>query len=269
VRAYLKSNLSDLAHHYHALYQNEELAKEKPENFAEAQRWYRGYLASFPSEAETPGIHYRLADLLLENKDFGTAAREYEKTAYDYPEHEKAAAAGYAAIYAHREHEKVATGDAQTAVKRDAVASTLRFVEKFPKHEHAAAVLGKAVDDLYVMKEFPRAIATGQQLIDRYPDADPAIRRSAWTVVAHSSFETAAYPQAETAYTRVLEMTAEDDASRKGVIDNLAASIYKQGELARNAQDYRARGRPLSCASRRRRPARASGPPPSTTRARR
>ena len=32
-----------------------------------------------------------------------TAAREYERTAYDYPEHEKAAAAGYAAIYAHRE----------------------------------------------------------------------------------------------------------------------------------------------------------------------
>ena len=240
VRAYLKSNLSDLAHHYHALYQNEDLAKEKPENFAEAQRWYRGYLASFPSEPETPGIHYRLADLLLENKDFGTAAREYEKTAYEYPEHEKAAAAGYAAIYAHREHEKVATGDAQTAVKRDAVASTLRFVEKFPQHEHAAAVLGKAVDDLYVMKEFPQAIAVGQQLIDRYPNADPAIRRSAWTVVAHSSFETAAYPQAETAYTRVLEMTAEDDAGRKGVIDNLAASIYKQGELARGAQDYRA-----------------------------
>src|SRR4029453_10708154 len=52
VRSYLKSNLSDLAHHYHALYQNEELAKEKPENFAEAERWYRGYLDSFPHEAE-------------------------------------------------------------------------------------------------------------------------------------------------------------------------------------------------------------------------
>jgi outer membrane protein assembly factor BamD (BamD/ComL family) len=240
VRSYLKSNLGDLAHHYHALYQNEDLKPEKAANFAEAEHWYRAYLASFPAEAETPGIHYRLADLLLEHRDFGTAAREYEKTAYDYPDHEKAAAAGYAAIYAHRENEKVATGDAQTAVKRDAVASTLRFVEKFPKHEHAAAVLGAAVDDLYEMKEFPRAIATGQQLIDHYPDADPVIRRSAWTVVAHSSFETAAYPQAETAYTRVLEMTPADDKEHQGVIDNLAASIYKQGEQANAAQDYRA-----------------------------
>src|SRR5262249_21135150 len=118
VRSYLKSNLSDLAHHYHALYQNEDLKQDRAANFAEAQRWYRGYLASFPAEPETPGIHYRLADLLLENRDFGTAAREYEKTAYEYPDHEKASAAGYAAIYAYREQEKVAAGDAQAAVKR-------------------------------------------------------------------------------------------------------------------------------------------------------
>ncbi len=240
VRSYLKSNLADLAHHYHAAYQAEELAQERPANFAEAERWYRAYLTSFPAEGETPGIHYRLADLLLEHKDFGQAAREYEHTAYEYPEHEKAAAAGYAAIYAHREHEKAAAGEQQEAVQRAAVASTLRFVEKFPKHEHAAAVLSAAVDDLYEMKQFERAIATGHQLIDGYPDADAAIRRSAWTVVAHSSFETAAYPQSEQAYTRVLEMTPAEDASRQGVIDNLAAAIYKQGEQANAAQDYRA-----------------------------
>ncbi len=240
VRGFLKKNLQDLAHHYHALYQAEGLEKEKPANFAEAQRWYRGYLTSFPKEQETPALHYRLADLLLENKDFGQSAREYERTAYEYPDHEKSASAGYAAIYAHREHEKAASGDDKVAVKRNAVASTLRFVDKFPKHEHAAAVLGAAVDNLYEMKEFERAIATGTRLIESYPGSDPAIRRAAWTVVAHSSFETSAYPQAEQAYTHVLEMTAGEDKARQGVIDNLAASIYKQGEQANAAQDYRA-----------------------------
>ncbi|MGH7336479.1 MAG: tetratricopeptide repeat protein, partial [Myxococcota bacterium] len=240
VRSYLKSNLEDLARHYHAQFQSADLAAEKPANFAEAERWYRAYLSSFPTEPESPAIDYRLADLLLENKNFGLAAREYEHTAYEYPEHEKAAAAGYAAIYAHREHEKVATGEEQQVVQRAAVASTLRFVEKFPNHEHAATVLGAAVDDLYEMKEFDRAIATGQQLIDGYPQADPAIRRSAWTVVAHASLETQAYPQAEQAYTRVLEMTPAEDASRKALIDNLAAAIYKQGEQANAASDHRA-----------------------------
>ncbi len=240
VRSYLKSNLEDLGHHYHALYQAEDLAPEKPANFVEAERWYRAYLSSFPKEQESPRIHYRLADLLLENKGFGQAAREYERTAYEYPEHDKAAAAGYAAIYAHREHEKAASGEEREAVKRAAVASTLRFVGKFPKHEHAAAVLGAAATDLFEMKEFERAIATAGQLLEAYPDADTAIRRSAWTVVAHSSFETASYPQSEQAYTRVLETTPAEDASRQGVIDNLAAAIYKQGEQANSAQDYRA-----------------------------
>ncbi len=240
VLAYLKANLQDLASHYHALFQNPELAEEKPANFAEAQRWYRAYLASFPEDGEAPSVHYRLADLLLEHEDFGEAAREYESTAYDYPQHEKAAAAGYAAIYAHREHEKRVQGAEQEAVRKEAVASTLRFVDAFPAHEHAAAVLGAATDDLYDMKEYARAIATGRRLIDDYPDAEPAIRRSAWLVVAHASFDTKSFPEAEHAYARVLEMTSTEDESRQGIVDNLAAAIYEQGDQANEAGDYRA-----------------------------
>src|SRR5262249_48497975 len=41
-------------------------------------------------------------------------------------------------------------------------------------------------------------------------------------------------------YAQVLTVTPESDESRAKFVDNLAASIYKQGELARNAQDYRA-----------------------------
>jgi outer membrane protein assembly factor BamD (BamD/ComL family) len=89
------------------------------------------------------------------------------------------------------------------------------------------------------MKEFELAIATGQNLIDGYPEADLPIRRSAWAVVAHASIDTADYEQAEHAYARVLEMTPADDASRQAVVDNLAAAIYKQGEQANVAEDHR------------------------------
>src|SRR5262245_7487975 len=239
VLAYLKTNLVDLASYYHARYQNADLADEKPANFQESARWYRAYLSSFPTDEGSPGVNRRLAGLLLEQRDFGEAAREYERTAYDYPEHEGAADAGYAAIYALREGQKAAVGAEQEAVRAEAVTSTLRFVDRFPHHEHAAAVLGAAVDDLYAMKEFPQAIATGRRLIDGYPQAEPAIRRSAWTVVAHSSFELADFAQAEQAYGRVLEMTPADDASRPALADNLAAAIYKQGEQANLAGDAR------------------------------
>ncbi|MCP4037342.1 MAG: tetratricopeptide repeat protein, partial [bacterium] len=158
VVAYLKTNLEDLATHFHAVFQDKKHVGERPANFEEASHWYRAYLASFSRESEAPGIHYRLSDLLLENENFAAAAVEYESTAYGYDAHEKSAAAGYAAIFAHREHEgRADEGDERDNVRREAVASTLRFVDAFPAHEHTAVVLGAAVDDLYDMGEHQRA----------------------------------------------------------------------------------------------------------------
>src|SRR2546428_5359220 len=243
VLAYLKTNLKDLATHYHAQYQNANEANEKLMNYREASQWYGAYLESFPREADSASVNYQLADLLLENKDFGEAAKQYERTAYGYAPHPQAAAAGYAAIYAYREQLKLdgpTDKDQQDAVKRDTVASSLKFADAFPHDEHAAPVLGAAADDMYEMKDYKAAIEADQRVIDQYPGAEASIRRSAWIVVAHGSFELAKYPQAEHAYTQVLAVTPEGDASRAALVENLAASIYKQGELANEAQDYRA-----------------------------
>jgi tetratricopeptide (TPR) repeat protein len=240
VLAYLKTDLKDLATHYHAEYQGSQEANEKLANYREAQRWYGDYLKSFPADAESPTINYRLADLLFENKDFGEAAKQYERTAYGYPANAQSAAAGYAAVYAYREQLKVAGKESQDAVKHDTVASSIKFADTFPTHAQAATVLGAAADDLYEMKDYRAAVSSAQRVIDKYPGADLPIRRSAWIVVAHGSFELAEYPQAEHAYAQVLTVMPESDASRPKFVDNLAASIYKQGELARNAQDYRA-----------------------------
>ncbi|MGH8130375.1 MAG: tetratricopeptide repeat protein, partial [Steroidobacteraceae bacterium] len=240
VLSYLKSNLKDLANHYHAQYQNKELADEKLANYAEAQKWYADYLDSFSTDPDSPPINYQLADLLLEHRDFGEAARQYERTAYGYAAHAQSAAAGYAAIYAYREQLKVSGEELKDIIKRDTVASSLKFADAFPQHEQAAAVLGAAADDLYEMKDFRPAIASAQRVIDSYPGAEVAVRRSAWIVVAHASFDLAEYPQAEHAYAQVLAVTPESDKSRAALVDNLAASIYKQGELANTAQDHRA-----------------------------
>src|SRR5881296_3804636 len=238
--AYLKANLKDLATHYHAEYQGTEKEDEKTANYREALRWYGEYLQSFPTDAETPPIHYRLADLLLEHKDFAEAARQYERTAYEYPQHAQSAAAGYAAVYAYGEELKVADPKQRDAVAREMVASSIKFADTFPQHEKAAVVLGAAADELYEMKDYGVAVATARRVIDTYPAAGPPVRRSAWIVVAHGSFELAQYPDAEKAYTQVLAVTPEGDKSRAAFVDNLAASIYKQGEAANAAKDYRA-----------------------------
>src|SRR5262245_37680064 len=132
VLAYLKSNLKDLANHYHAQYQDPAQVQDKAANYAEASRWYREFLDSFHDDPQAAPLNYQLADLLRENGDQAGAAREYERTAYEYPLHEKAAAAGYAAIYAHREYLKGVSAEAKDAAKRDTVTSSLRFADTFP-----------------------------------------------------------------------------------------------------------------------------------------
>jgi tetratricopeptide (TPR) repeat protein len=247
VLAYLKTNLKDLATHYHAEYQSGDA--DKLANYQEARRWYGGYLESFPADEESPVMNYQLADLLLENKDFGEAAKQYERTAYGYPVNSRSADAGYAAVYAYRQQLKVVDPadpanakviETQAAVRRDAVASSIKFADTFPNHAQAAPLLGAAADDMYEMKDYRAAVDSAQRVVEKYPDAEAAIRRSAWIVVAHGSFELAEYPRAERAYTEVLTATPAGDDTRAALVDNLAASIYKQGEIANEKQEYRA-----------------------------
>jgi tetratricopeptide (TPR) repeat protein len=240
VVGFLKTNLTDLAGHYHALYQSKDLTGERPASFSEAQRWYRQFLSSFPMDTESTRINYRLADLLLENENFGDAALEYERTAYEYEAHEQSSAAGYAAIYAHRQHLEVATGARRLDVKQATVTSSIRFADTFQEHEQAPVVLGAAADDLYELQDFDFAIESAQKLIERYPGTDAALLRSAWAVIANSSIDLAEYQDAEHAYTNVLALTPEDDETRPAIIDSLAAAIYKQGEQANLLEDYRA-----------------------------
>ena len=237
---YLKGNLEDLANHYHALYQNTDRVEDKPAHFTEGVFWYRAFLSSFPAAPETAGIHYQLADLLLQNEDFSRAAVEYEHLAYDYPPHQRSSSAGYAAIFAHRKFEGQIPESGREGARRESVASTLRFVDAFPNHEHAAAVLGAAIDDLYDLEEYALAIANGRRLLADYRESTAAIRRAAWTVIAHASFDTEAFVEAEQAYAQVLTLTTTDDPSIVAVVNNLAAAIYKQGEEATRAQDFRA-----------------------------
>ncbi len=240
VLAWLKTNLTDLANHYHALYQSPKQIKEKKTNFEEALHWYREFLTSFPMDPESPAINYLLADLFLENRSFDLAGVEYEKTAYEYPRHEKSSQAGYAAIYAYREHLAGVAPEAKDQVKREVVRSSLKFADTYPEHEKAAIVLGAAADDLYDMRDYEPAAVAAHKLIDAFTGAEVEIVRAAWLVFGHSTYELLRYSEAETAYVNVLALLPAGDKSRDALIDNLAAAIYKQGEQANAQTDYRA-----------------------------
>ena len=239
VLSYLKSNLKDLANYYHAQYQDPKQHEQQAANYAEATRWYRDFLSSFHTDSQAPQTNYQLADLMLENHDYAPAAHEYESTAYEYPTHAKSAAAGYAAIFAHREYLKVASAEVKDTARRGTIQSSIKFADTFPQHEQAAVVLAAASQDAYEMKDLVLARDSGRHVIEKFPNAAAGVQRDAWLVVGHSTFGLGEYADAEQAYGHVLDATPQSDAGRAGLLENLAASIYKQGEQANQAGDYR------------------------------
>jgi tetratricopeptide (TPR) repeat protein len=131
---------------------------------------------------------------------------EYEKSAYEYPRHEKSPQAGYAAIYAYRQHLAGAAAASKDQVKREIVRSSLKFADTYPEHEKAAIVLGAAADDLYDMRDYEPAVAAARRLLSAFPRTEAEVVRAAWLVVGHSTYELTRYNEAETAYGNVLAL---------------------------------------------------------------
>ncbi len=225
----VKTHLAELARHHHALAQKSKAAAD----VTEAVRWYRLWLASFPQAAETPGYHFLMAELLADDKRLPEAAAEFEKVAYGYPKHDKSAEAGYGALLAY-----AAQKDAAAPARRAVVASSLRFAESFPDDTRSASVLTNAADQLYALQDSAQAAAVAKRALAT-KGATPAERRTAWIVVAHTAFESKVWTDAEMAYGQAVALTPEGSAGRSELVERLAASVYQQGDAARNAGNAR------------------------------
>ncbi len=231
VVAVLKTNLKDVAQHYHA----EAQRTKNVADYQEAAKWYHSYLTSFPDDPDSAVTNFLLADTLFESKQYLEAAKEYESTAYHYGNNEKAAAAGYAAIVAYGKQEETLNGEAKAAVHGRSVDSSLKFAQTFPAHPESAQVLTRAATDLYTVKDYPRAVAAAEALLARQPPVDATQQRVAWTVIGNSNFDQGVFDKAETAYGHAQTLMPANDPERSVIVERLAASIYKQGEQQSNA----------------------------------
>jgi len=233
VVAVLKTNLKDVAQYYHAQAQR----TKDVADYQEAAKWYRSYLRSFPDDPGSAVTNYLLADTLFESKQYLDAAQEYESTAYHYGNHEKAAAAGYAAIIAYGKQEETLSGEPKAALHLKTIDSSLKFAQSFPAHPESAQVLTRAATELYAAKDYLRAVSASEALLAKQPAVDVAKQRIAWTVIGNSNFDQGVYDKAEAAYTHAQALMPPNDPERGAIVERLAASIYKQGEQKSKSGD--------------------------------
>ena len=233
VVAVLETNLKDVAQYYHAQAQR----TKNVADYEEAAKWYRSYLTSFPDDPDSAITDFLLADTLFESKQYLAAATEYEHTAYAYGNHDKAAAAGYAAVVAYGKEEDAQSGDAKAAAHKSSIESSLKFAQAFPLHPESAQVLTHAATELYGAKDYPRAVQAAEDLLARQPPVDLPKQRVAWTVIANSRFEQGQFDKAEAAYAKTEALMPPNDPERAVIVDRLAASIYKQAEKTSKSGD--------------------------------
>ena len=229
----LKTNVKDLAQYYHADAQK----TKKPESYAEAARWYRSYLGSFPNDPDAAGTNYLLADTLFESQQYRAAAQEYERTAYAYPFHDKSDEAGFAALVAYEKQETLLEGAAKAELHRQNIDSELKFARTFPKHPQSNVVITRAAQQIFDTNDLPRAVEVGHEVLARQPPVDAQKQRTVWTIVGHSEFDLGHFDKSEAAYVEVQKLMPADDKERQAIVERLASSIYKQGEQKNKGGD--------------------------------
>jgi tetratricopeptide (TPR) repeat protein len=233
VVAQLKTNLHDLAEHYHATAQQ----TKKPEDYSSAAGWYRDYLAWFPDEPESAETNYLLAEALFESHQYTDAASEYERTAYHYPLGARSATAGYAALVSYQKQEPLLPAAERAAWHAKAMESGLKFAQSFPEHPESAVILTHAAQDVFASGDLPRAVQVAQLLLARNPPVDVAKQRIGWSIIGQSEFNLGVFDQSEAAFSKALALTAASAPEHADLSERLAAAVYNQGEAKRKAGD--------------------------------
>ena len=225
----LKSYLGELSRRDHAIAQK----SHKTEDYQVAAAWYRQFIETFPKDPETAQANFLLAELLFEDKRFGEAAVEYEKTSYHYLPHANSADAGYAALLAYAEQEKSAAPADRGAIVHTSIESAIRFTDAYPADPRDGPVLANAAERLYALHDLDWATTVAQKVLTLTPPASAANQTTAWKVIGLASFDGGAFQKAERAYAELVARTVATDPKHAEFVERLAASVYKQGEKSR------------------------------------
>jgi TolA-binding protein len=203
-----------------------------------AAHWYDKWLALLAEGPERTAVRMRHADALLDAGASEEAIRQFSRVAYDSPEAAEAPAAALAVVQTRFRLAREAPESVRDAEQRKAIAAARQLAERFSGHPERARVLVRAAEASLALTEYQPAIDMTDAVL---AEAAPATElwRVAMHVRADCHFARDAFELAEVAYRELLEQMPSRDPQRPAVTHQLGAVIYRQGEQAREAGEFR------------------------------
>ncbi|MFV1873683.1 MAG: tetratricopeptide repeat protein [Oleiphilus sp.] len=222
-------------------------SNEMKQHFAQASAYNEQFVATFPGHPDNAKRLFLLGESEFKIHNWLAAISAYETVGYNFPDFAKASEAAYASVVAYKEFSQTwpSLSLEQAQQWRQAEqANRLRFVDGHPQDPRALDVLFVALSYQYNSKDFQRSLSSAERLLawpnsfEGAPSAKPLQIRESLLIKAHSLYALNRFAEAEIAYVNAINHLEQKDPRRVALIENLAASVYKQAE-ALLAQDMK------------------------------
>ncbi len=232
VKNQLEGLLPELANRHYVKAQRAK-GRERQQEYTTAVVYLNAFVDTFPEHARAAEHWLLLGESYQQLQQWPRAIAAFEQAGYAFPQFELAAEAAYAAVLIYDTYlnslapEQEALRQTLRAEQQNA---RLRFVATHSDDSRASDVLYLALLYDFDQKAYPTAVARAQQLIDWQPR--PANERvlEASIIKAHSLFALQDNLLAEQAYQDVLMVMPIEDQRYQAMVENLAASVYRQAE---------------------------------------
>ncbi|WP_150913000.1 tetratricopeptide repeat protein [Marinobacter halotolerans] len=234
IQQQLETLIPELANRQYALATDSEGQKAR-DHYREAADYYEEFADTFPTHPQTPEMLFLLGESRLALEQWPEAIAAFERVAYDFPYQgevpDRAREAGYASVLAYQRYAETWPAEPEQQYRDYAEfqqMNRLRFANAFPLDPRSDDVLYTAIQYRFDQQGYQQVINLSEQLIARGPRA--GLLAEARLLKAHSLFELDQYAAAELAYQDALQALPPEDSRRDGLIENLAASVFRQAE---------------------------------------
>lgn len=252
---FVRQNTSQAQNTAWARASNEDLLNLSMQAYANARDYYENYIRTFNSSPNVAPMRFYLAEALLALGEYEAAIEAFETYAYiddlraSATSELSAPAAVEAAYAALLVYQKIANANTTVADATDTRStssfnaplslrqqSQATFAERFGDDKRAYVVVLTLMQDLFAQENYLPAQQWAGWLLNKkaiqqsQPYLTNNMHESALLVMAHSYFAMDVFDEAENAYRVLLATLATNDSRREGIVDRLAASLYKQAE---------------------------------------